>query len=50
MKKNQGGSCEIVGLSDYQVKPYFDIDYRDVEKKGFNVIIIDQICQDIQDI
>ena len=24
--KSQGGLCEIVGLDEYQVKPYFDID------------------------
>ena len=24
--KNQGGLCEIVGLKEYQVKPYFDLD------------------------
>lgn len=50
MNKNQGGLCEIVGLKDYQVKPYFDIDYKDVENKGFSNNIIDDICKDIQEI
>mgnify|MGYP003348566799 FL=1 len=27
MNKNQGGLCEIVGLTNYQGKPYFDIDF-----------------------
>ena len=25
-KKGYGGICEIVGLKEFQVKPYFDID------------------------
>ncbi len=33
--KNQGGLCEIVGLEEYQVKPYFDID-----DKGDDLITI----------
>lgn len=48
MNKNEGGLCEIVGLTDYQVKPYFDIDYKDVEKKGFDERIIDDMCNDIR--
>ena len=42
--KSQGGLCEIVGLDEYQVKPYFDID----GKNDFNVDIINEICADIQ--
>ena len=27
-KKGCGGICEIVGLDEFQVKPYFDIDAK----------------------
>ena len=27
-KKGRGGICEIVGLEEFQVKPYFDIDAK----------------------
>ena len=50
MNKNQGGLCEIVGLANYQVKPYFDIDFKDVENKGLDEDIIENICRDIQQI
>ena len=26
LNKNHGGLCEIVGLDEFQVKPYFDLD------------------------
>ena len=43
--KNSGGICEIVGLDEYQVKPYFDID----DKNGIleDGSIIYQIIDDI---
>ena len=44
--KNQGGLCEIVGLKEYQVKPYFDLD----PKGEFDYSIIETICEDIQGI
>jgi hypothetical protein len=48
--KNQGGLCEIVGLSEYQVKPYFDVDGKDKDDEPFNEEIIKDICKDIQNI
>ena len=48
--ENQGGLCEIVGLDEYQVKPYFDIDIKDKTNEGFNEEIINDICKDIQKI
>ena len=48
--KNQGGLCEIVGLDEYQVKPYFDVDGKDKNNEGFDESIIDKICGDIQEI
>ena len=48
--ENQGGLCEIVGLQEYQVKPYFDIDIKDKTNEGFNEEIINDICKDIQKI
>lgn len=46
--KNSGGICEIVGLDEYQVKPYFDID----DKNGIleDSSIIYQIIDDIKSI
>lgn len=44
--RNQGGLCELVGLEEYQVKPYFDLD----PKGNFDYTIIDSICQDIKNI
>jgi len=44
--KNQGGLCELVGLKEYQVKPYFDLD----PKGEFDYSIIETICEDIQSI
>ena len=46
--KNSGGICEIVGLDEYQVKPYFDID----DKNGIleDGSIIYQIIDDIKTI
>ena len=43
--KNQGGLCEIVGLKEYQVKPYFDIDAKG---EDFDYCTFDNICQDIK--
>ena len=42
--QEHGGLCEIVGLDEYQVKPYFDVD----GKIDFNDDIIDNINTDIQ--
>jgi hypothetical protein len=50
MNSNQGGLCEIVGLEDFKVKPYFDIDFKDVNNKGFDEKIIYNIIEDIQKI
>jgi hypothetical protein len=46
--KNCGGICEIVGLNEYQVKPYFDID----DKNGIleDGSIIYQFIDDIKSI
>jgi hypothetical protein len=48
MNKNCGGICEIVGLDEYQVKPYFDID----DKEGVleDTFIIEKIIEDIKSI
>jgi len=46
-KRNKmGGFCEIVGLKEYQVKPYFDIDPRG----DFDYSIIDEINKNINEI
>ena len=42
---NQGGLCEIVGLKEYQVKPYFDIDAKG---EDFDYCTFDNICKDIK--
>ena len=53
-KRGVGGICEIVGLEEFQVKPYFDIDVkRDLNVDTnigdqFNEKIIDDIENDIQ--
>ena len=44
--KKQGGLCELVGLDEFQVKPYFDLD----PKGDFDYSIIDDICEDIKTI
>ena len=44
--KNHGGLCEIVGLDEFQVKPYFDLD----PKGDFDYSIIDSFCEDIKSI
>ena len=46
--KNHGGLCEIVGLDEYQVKPYFDVDGKDKSNENFDESIINNICDDIQ--
>ena len=48
--KKQGGLCEIVGLDEYQVKPYFDVDGKDKDDEPFNEEIFNDICKDIQKI
>ena len=46
-KRNKKGCfCEIVGLKEFQVKPYFDIDPRG----DFDYSIIDEIKKDINEI
>jgi len=45
-RNKKGGFCEIVGLKDYQVKPYFDIDPRG----DFDYSIIDEIKKYINEI
>jgi hypothetical protein len=49
-KKGRGGICEIVGLEDFQVKPYFDIDAKIELDKSFDENIIDDIENDIKKI
>jgi hypothetical protein len=47
-KRNKnGGFCELVGLEEYQVKPYFDIDGKG---EDFDNNIIDEIVEDINNI
>jgi hypothetical protein len=46
--KNCGGICEIVGLDEYQVKPYFDID--DINGILEDGAVIHQIIDDIKSI
>ena len=48
--KQTGGLCEIVGLKEYQVKPYFDVDGKDKNNESFDESIISNICEDIQKI
>ena len=43
--KNQGGLCEIVGLQEFQVKPYFDIDAKG---EDFDYYTFHNICEDIE--
>jgi hypothetical protein len=50
MNINQGGFCEMVGLNEYQVKPYFDLDFKDINNEGFDDNIIEDIIKDIQKI
>ena len=47
-KKGCGGICEIVGLDEFQVKPYFDIDAKIELDKLFDETIIDDIEADIK--
>ncbi len=49
-KKGCGGICEIVGLDEFQVKPYFDIDAKIDLDKSFDETIIDVIENDIKTI
>lgn len=42
--KNQGGLCELVGLEELQVKPYFDLD----PKGDFNYSIFDDFEADVK--
>ncbi len=47
-KKGSGGICEIVGLKEFQVKPYFYIDAKIDLDKSFNETVIDDIENDIK--
>lgn len=47
-KKGVGGICEIVGLEELQVKPYFDIDIIQPKDIIFNENIIEDIEKDIK--
>ena len=49
-KKGCGGICEIVGLEEFQVKPYFDIDPKIDLDTSFDETIIDDIENDIKEI
>ena len=49
-RKGCGGICEIVGLEEFQVKPYFDIDAKIDLDKSFDETIIDDIENDIKEI
>jgi len=44
-RNHKGGFCEIVGLEEYQVKPFFDID----PKGDFDYRVIDEIVKDINE-
>jgi hypothetical protein len=48
IKKGRGGTCEIVGLEEFQVKPYFDIDAKIELDKSFDETIIDDIENEIK--
>jgi hypothetical protein len=47
-EKGCGVICEIVGLDNFQVKPYFDIDVKIDLDKSFDETIIDDIENDIK--
>ena len=49
-KKGRGGICEIVGVDEFQVKPYFDIDAKIDLDKSFDESIINDIEKDIKKI
>ena len=49
-KKGCGGICELVGVDEFQVKPYFDIDAKIELDKSFDETIIDDIETDIKKI
>lgn len=49
-KKGCGGICEIVGLDEFQVKPYFDIDAKIEMDKSFDESIMNDIENDIKKI
>ena len=49
-KEGRGGICEIVGLEEFQVKPYFDIDPKIDLDTSFDETIIDDIENDIKEI
>jgi hypothetical protein len=49
-RKGCGGICEIVGLEEFQVKPYFDIDAKIDLDKSFDETVIDDIENDIKKI
>jgi len=46
--RNNGGICEIVGLSNFQVKPYFDYDAKFDNIDDFDEKIIQEIISDIK--
>ncbi len=47
-KKGCGGICEIVGLDEFQVKPYFDLFAKIELDKLFDATIVDDIEADIK--
>ena len=47
-KQGCGGICEIVGVDDVQVKPYFDIDAKIELDKSFDETIIDDVEPEIK--
>jgi len=49
-KQGCGGICEIVGVDDVQVKPYFDIDAKIELDKSFDETIIDDVEPEIKKI
>jgi len=46
LNKAHGGLCEIVGLDEFQVKPYFDLD----PKGAFDYSILDEFEEDLKKI
>lgn len=47
LKKNKGGFCDFVGLDEFQVKPYFDLDAKG---EDFDYSVFDKFEEDIKKI
>ena len=47
LNKNAGGFCEFVGLDEFQVKPYFDLDPKG---KDFDYSLFDEFEADVKKI